>query len=548
MISPEHLDMLAASGITAEFALARGYETINDRRRLDALKITKAGRNVPGLLIPLLRAEGSTWGYQYRPDAPRLRDGRPIKYETPWQQPNGLDIPPGVAGMLGDPSIPLFITEGVKKGDAGALGGLCIVDLIGVWNWLYTNTAGGKMALPEWRDCALNGRRVIIAFDSDMARNNQVQIAARGLANYLATKGARIEYLWLPDTDAKIGIDDYLVGHSVDELMRLIKPIQPTPISGIAGTEPQPEPSQPEPVQPITLQAAHDVFKKWLGENYDTDALDAVLAAIAVERLDGDPLWLLVISGPGNAKTETVMAASGTGAIITSSISSEGALISGTSARERTADATGGLLRKLGDRGVIVIKDVTTLLSMSRDDRAKVLAAMREVYDGYWSRNIGVDGGRTLEWKGRIAIIGAVTTAWDKAHAAISSMGDRFVSLRMDSTAHRVTAGYQAIGNIGDETQMRTELAAAVAGVIAGMNTDALPVADIDHGPLLAAADLVNAHQDGRRIRLPRQRRGCARARDADPVCQTTRPGGPWRCSYRHGSRRREAAGDSLRS
>jgi hypothetical protein len=56
-----------------------------------------------------------------------------------------------------------------------------------------------------------------------------------------------------------------------------------------------------------------------------------VLAAAAVERLDGDPLWLLVISGSGNAKTETLQALAGTGAVLTSSVASEGALLSGTS-------------------------------------------------------------------------------------------------------------------------------------------------------------------------------------------------------------------------
>jgi len=39
-----------------------------------------------------------------------------------------------------------------------------------------------------------------------------------------------------------------------------------------------------------------------------------------------------------------------------------------------------------------------------------MLAALREVYDGRWERNVGTDGGQTLTWTGRIAVVGAVTT------------------------------------------------------------------------------------------------------------------------------------------
>ena len=247
----------------------------------------------------------------------------------------------------------------------------------------------------------------------------------------------------------------------------------------------------------FTLAGAHTVFQRWLGEDYDTDALNAVLAAAAVERLDGDPLWLLLISGSGNAKTETVQALDGIGATITSTIASQGALLSATAKKERAVDATGGLLRKLEPRGVMVVKDVTSILSMSGDARAEVLGALREVYDGRWSRNVGTDGGRTLEWAGRIAVVGAVTTAWDKAHAAIASMGDRFVLVRMDSTTGRQKAGRRAIGNTGQEIDMRAELAAAAAGVINGMNTEPVTVSDTETDVLLAAADLVTLARTG---------------------------------------------------
>lgn len=247
----------------------------------------------------------------------------------------------------------------------------------------------------------------------------------------------------------------------------------------------------------MTLAGAHTVFRRWLGDDYDTDALDAVLAAAAVEHLDGDPLWLLLISGSGNAKTETVQALDGIGATITSTIASQGALLSATAKKERAADATGGLLRKLEPRGTLVIKDVTSILSMSGEARAEVLGALREVYDGRWSRNVGTDGGRTLEWSGRIAVVGAVTTAWDKAHAAIASMGDRFVLVRMDSTTGRQKAGRRAIGNTGQEIEMRAELAAAAAGVIDGMNTAPVTITDAETDVLLAAADLVTLARTG---------------------------------------------------
>ncbi|MGB6147468.1 ArsR family transcriptional regulator [Mycolicibacter algericus] len=248
---------------------------------------------------------------------------------------------------------------------------------------------------------------------------------------------------------------------------------------------------------PSPLTDAHKVFRRWLGDDYDTDALDAVLATAAVERLDGDPLWLLLVSGSGNAKTETVQALDGIGAVVTSTISSAGALLSATGRKDRAKDATGGLLRKIGSRGVLVIKDVTSILSMSGEARNEVLAAKREVYDGRWSRNVGSDGGMTLEWAGRIAVIGAVTTAWDKAHAVIAAMGDRFVLIRMDSTKGRQAAGRKAIGNTGSEVQMRTELAEAVAGVLAGMSSAPAKLTDAETGVLLAAADLVTLSRTG---------------------------------------------------
>ena len=247
-----------------------------------------------------------------------------------------------------------------------------------------------------------------------------------------------------------------------------------------------------------TLAAADGVFRRWLGDEYDFDVLHVVLATAAAEHLTGDPLWLLVVGGPGAAKTETVQALGGSGALVTSTISSEGALLSATAKKDHTKGATGGLLRRIGNTGVLVLKDVTSLLSMNRDGRAAVLAALREIYDGRWERNVGTDGGKSLLWTGRIALVGAVTTAWDKAHNVTSSMGDRFVLVRMDSTTGRHAAGRQACRNTGSELQMRGDLAAAVGSVLASMDASVeITITTDEQERLLRAADVVTLARTG---------------------------------------------------
>jgi hypothetical protein len=174
-------------------------------------------------------------------------------------------------------------------------------------------------------------------------------------------------------------------------------------------------------------------------------------------------------------------------------ISSAAALLSASPKHEHAKDATGGLLRQLGSTGLLVVKDVSSILSMDHVTRGRVLSALREIYDGYWVRNVGAEGGRTIPWTGRVAVIGAVTTAWDTHHTVIAAMDDRFLLLRMDSTDEpsRTAAGLRAIGNTVDEATMRDELAGAVAGVIAGMDRQPIRLTDTETSVIVAAADLV---------------------------------------------------------
>jgi hypothetical protein len=128
---------------------------------------------------------------------------------------------------------------------------------------------------------------------------------------------------------------------------------------------------------------------------------------------------------------------------------------------------------------------------MNKDLRGQVMAALREVYDGRWERNVGTDGGRTLTWTGRIVLIGAVTSEYDKHHAVISAMGDRFALVRVDSGQGRMASGRQALRNVGDETKMRSELSEVVGRLLGRPDAAGAQLPDQVAEALLAVADLV---------------------------------------------------------
>jgi hypothetical protein len=182
----------------------------------------------------------------------------------------------------------------------------------------------------------------------------------------------------------------------------------------------------------------------------------------------GDPVWLMLVAASASGKTETLNAVSGLPNIHPAATFTEGSLLSGTPRKDKDQGAKGGLLREIGDFGILVCKDFTSILSMNRDPRALLLAALREIYDGSWTRHVGVDGGRTLAWAGKLGLLAGCTTTIDSHHAVMATMGERFLFYRIDE-ADPEQLGRRALANTGREHEMRAELAAMVAGLFAGL-------------------------------------------------------------------------------
>lgn len=197
----------------------------------------------------------------------------------------------------------------------------------------------------------------------------------------------------------------------------------------------------------------------------DPGSLLVALATVAANRAEGDPVWLLLVGPPGGGKTEVLGALSALEDVHPAATLTEASLLSGTPRKEHAEDSRGGLLRSIGSFGLVLCKDFGSVLSMNRDARAALLAALREIYDGSWTRHVGTEGGRTLHWEGKIGLVAGCTPSIDSHGAVMGSMGERFVLFRLPPVDGDAQAS-RALSHLGSERAMRVEMATAVRAVL----------------------------------------------------------------------------------
>ncbi|WP_019501638.1 DUF3854 domain-containing protein [Pseudanabaena sp. PCC 6802] len=147
-------------------------------------------------------------GAQFKPDRPRLKGDKPIKYESVSDSesvPLFLDTGdryywPNI--LKGNDAI--VITEGAKKAGAGLTAGVPTISVPGVSN----GQKQGRLKEYLHAFCKL-GRRVYLCFDSDILVKFQVRRALDTLGRLIAECGSTVSVINLP-AETK-GMDDYIV-------------------------------------------------------------------------------------------------------------------------------------------------------------------------------------------------------------------------------------------------------------------------------------------------------------------------------------------------
>jgi hypothetical protein len=212
-------ERLATYGLTVADAKQLGIEELSAKCTAQLLSTMRSPPELPSLLFRYHDVHGTqregVWRLRLL-ELPTGSFGERKQLGKYLQEPG---TPPVIywprtrawSKLITHPSETILITEGEGKAACAAKHGYACLGLGGVWSW--RSKRHDWSILPELLEVTWAGREVIVVFDSDGRRNEQVCLAAAQLTRQLQHRGARTKVVFLPDLDGhdKVGLDDFIV-------------------------------------------------------------------------------------------------------------------------------------------------------------------------------------------------------------------------------------------------------------------------------------------------------------------------------------------------
>lgn len=218
--------------------------------------------------------------------------------------------------------------------------------------------------------------------------------------------------------------------------------------------------------QRVTIEYVHFAIGEWLYiAPEDADIIDFVLAVYKSNDLKGDPLWGMIVDASGGGKTELLRALRDRPSSYFLSKLTEKSLVSGYRDPKKP-EQDPSLLPEINGK-VLIIKDLSPLLSMRRESRNQILGDLRDVYDGFSDHAKGNLG--RVGYEARFTFLSATTLAIERYDSVEQELGERCIKFRgrSNETTSKVM---RAIQNTADDDQMR-----AIIGDVINYYLDSLP-------------------------------------------------------------------------
>jgi hypothetical protein len=181
----------------------------------------------------------------------------------------------------------------------------------------------------------------------------------------------------------------------------------------------------------------------------DLEALRVVFSAVHAHRSKADPVWLFVIGPSGSGKTTININCIShlPDVLVASDLTPRSFLVGKANASDRS------ILNK--PSLILAFKDFTTMISKREEDQREIMAALREIYDGKFSRRTAE---ATVSWEGKATVIAAVTPAIERCWSINRDLGERFSQVRWASSTNPAESARMARAQRGQEKIIATRM------------------------------------------------------------------------------------------
>jgi len=197
-----------------------------------------------------------------------------------------------------------------------------------------------------------------------------------------------------------------------------------------------------------SLNDLYTVYKKWLYLE-DTKRVDVVLAVYLSKKLEGTPLWLIIVGNSGDGKTEQIMALKQCDDFHVEHSMTARTLVSGNPKVNDLAPELNGK--------VVAIPDMAQILQLPPQDKGELWGQLRDLYDGFAGKSSGL--GKRAKYTGlRITLLACSTPKIDSQILVHQDLGTRELIYRTEDTDNKKVMMDFALSNEEHEEQMKKEL------------------------------------------------------------------------------------------
>jgi len=207
---------------------------------------------------------------------------------------------------------------------------------------------------------------------------------------------------------------------------------------------------RPEELIENKLEHLHNVYKELLHVE-DTKRIDVILAVALSRKMEGIPLWLILVGASGDMKSVQLNAIEDEETLVMHNLTSK-TIVNGYKDKNKHPDLAPYMNKKL-----VVIPDMAQILKLPPNEKAELWGQLRDLYDGLAGKMSG-QGSRS-RYKGlHVTLLAGSTPAIDAQILVHQDLGTRELVYRTEGNKRKEDVMWKCFQNESEEKSIKERL------------------------------------------------------------------------------------------